>query len=679
MAMADQRLLRACIDAGLQAHNRGNFEAAQDAFQRALAIAPDHPDALNFYGMTLLQLGQPAAALEYLGRAVHLQRNNPAIAGNLAQVYFTLKRYDEAHATFQKASRLDPRQVQFKLGVANSLALAGKLGDAEILLRKLTERYAQNALAWFNLGNVLRDQSRGEEALACYRRALELDPQFVDARSNLADVLHKQLRFEDAEREYRTCLANAPGHLIARCNLSSVVMDLGRFAEAEALCREVVAFAPAEALAHTMLGAALAHQGRNLDALTFFRTAAELAPGDAKAAQNVASTLADSAQLQEAMRWFARALALNPQLDSAHLLLGYALLGQGRLAEGWAEYRHRMEPVQFCKQYPELALARSLPPEVGGTHICVMREQGLGDEIFFLRFAPLLHAAGARVTYSASNKIGGLLARVPSLAQVIGEGSAPPADADAIVIAGDLPHVVCNFPASPLRDVDATEARFRLRDFPVRIAAFWPPVPPPLALLPLAARVAELRMRLAAIGKPPYVGVTWRGGTPPREQRMTMWALYKEIGIPPLAEVLKEIPGTFIALQRRPAPGEIGMLADALGRPVHDFTDLNEDLEGMLALLAQIDEYIGVSNTNMHLRASVGRTGRVLVPSQPDWRWMFAGRSSAWFPGFTVYRQSPRGDWNTALAELKRDLSRMKPHANADELADWPARVDRAK
>jgi hypothetical protein len=253
---------------------------------------------------------------------------------------------------------------------------------------------------------------------------------------------------------------------------------------------------------------------------------------------------------------------------------------------------------------------------------------------------------------------------------VIEETSPPRAEADAVIIAGDLPHAISDFPACPLRDVDATEVRFRLRDFPVRIAAFWPPVPPPLALPPLAERVAEVRRRLAAIGKPPYVGITWRGGTPPSEQRMAFWALFKEIGIAPLAAALHDIPGTFIALQRKPAPGEIDALAHALGRPVHDFTDLNEDLEGMLALLAQIDEYIGVSNTNMHLRASVGRTGRVLVPSQPDCRWMYAGRSSVWFPGFTVYRQSPRGDWITALADLKRDLARQlagKSDATTDE------------
>jgi len=85
---------------------------------------------------------------------------------------------------------------------------------------------------------------------------------------------------------------------------------------------------------------------------------------------------------------------------------------------------------------------------------------------------------------------------------------------------------------------------------------------------------------------------------------------------------------------------------------------LNEDLEGMLALMSLLDEYIGVSNTNTHLRAATGKTARVLVPNPPDWRWMMNhGRTSPWFPGFAVYRQSLQGDWDAALAELKKDLS----------------------
>ena len=91
------------------------------------------------------------------------------------------------------------------------------------------------------------------------------------------------------------------------------------------------------------------------------------------------------------------------------------------------------------------------------------------------------------------------------------------------------------------------------------------------------------------------------------------------------------------------------------------------ELETMLAVMACLDEYIGVSNTNMHLRAAVGKSGRVLVPHPADYKWMAAGRSP-WFPAFKVYRQSVDGGWGTAFASLSSDLAR--PMADISRLIE---------
>jgi len=88
---------------------------------------------------------------------------------------------------------------------------------------------------------------------------------------------------------------------------------------------------------------------------------------------------------------------------------------------------------------------------------------------------------------------------------------------------------------------------------------------------------------------------------------------------------------------------------------------LNEDLEEMLALLTALDDYLGVSNTNMHLRAGIGRTARVLVPWPVEWRWMISGDESPWYPGFRIYRQRQDGDWHEALTRLHDDLAAAAP------------------
>ena len=655
MAQRNEGPVRACLEEGLRAQAAGRLDLARDAYSRALGLVPDHPDALQLLGTVWLQLGDAKEAATYLERAAGQLRNQPGVIGNLAHAYFSLGRYDEARESYRKASRLDPRNVYFQMGIAGCLGMQGKLADAETALRKLADRFPDEALLWLNLGNAVRDQERADEAMDLYRRALQVDSHLVDARNNLASLLHTRKRFVEAEREYRACVALAPDYVLAQYNLASVVIDLGRFREAEAICRDLIARHPQIPHAHTFLGAALGHQGRLREALDCHRLAAELAPHDAKIVETYASALAEAGDFGLATRWFARALSVNPESVPAHQLLGNALLSQGSLRDGWIEYGFRPAFSQFRHVHPAVPISRALPEELAGREVSVLREQGLGDELFFLRFAQPLSAAGARITYYASNKLHSLLGRVDCLERVLDE-SAPLPQGGTVILAGDLPHAVSACPVCSVgNSPDATEDHAQ-PVLPRRVSVFWPLVPPSLRIAPLTEQLAALKNRLALAGEPPYLGLTWRGGIPPSEQAGAGWSLYKEVGLESFAHALRDLRVTLIALQRKPGPDELETFSRAAGRTVHDFSDLNEDLEAMLAMLALADDYIGVSNTNMHLRAAVERTARVLVPCPAEWRWMATGSSSPWFPGFPIYRQSRDGDWGAALHRLHDDL-----------------------
>ena len=329
------------------------------------------------------------------------------------------------------------------------------------------------------------------------------------------------------------------------------------------------------------------------------------------------------------------------------------LLAHGFLAEGWTAYRQRTAFLRFREKLTDVALVQALPEQLEGLHICVLREQGLGDEIFFLRYARVLAQRGACVTYRASRAIASMLKRVPELSRILDFEEKIPA-CDAAIMVGDLPHALGGLQHADTNAADSPEA---LWDYPWCAPLYSPLPQPSIRLTPLPEQLEQLRVQLAALGPPPYLGITWRGGTPPSEQGAGSWVLFKTLDIPRLGAALKPFHGTFIALQRNPQPGEIAAMASAVGARVHDLTALNSDLEAMLALLALIDDYVGVSNTNMHLRAAVGKAARVLVPAPAEWRWMASGATSPWFPAFGVYRQSINGEWDAALKNLKQDLS----------------------
>jgi hypothetical protein len=352
----------------------------------------------------------------------------------------------------------------------------------------------------------------------------------------------------------------------------------------------------------------------------------------------------------------ARAENAQPGLPEFRQALAGVYLASGDLQFGWSEYRKRPARVSFGEKFPQVELVAGPATSLSAKKVLVLREQGLGDELFFLRFAPELKARGAAVTYSAHAKIATLLARVPAIDRVITDPAQWPG-ADLTMLAGDLPALLGTLDASPYPASRATDAGYT-STFPMLSRLFYPEVPRPLALEARPQELRDVKERLSALGPPPYVGLTWRAGTAP-EQQGAGWMLHKEIPPERLGTMLQGSGATLLALQRQPRPHEMEALSALAGKPVHDLTALNDDLEAMIALLSMVEEYVGVSNTNMHLRAGVGRSARVLVPRRAEWRWFLAGDESPWFPGFRIYRQGKDGDWDAALARLRKDLREL--------------------
>jgi hypothetical protein len=257
--------------------------------------------------------------------------------------------------------------------------------------------------------------------------------------------------------------------------------------------------------------------------------------------------------------------------------------------------------------------------------------QGVGDELFFLRFAPLLRKRGHRLTLLTGSKLAALLAPMADVFDAIEDVDAvgKPTPCDVELLCSDLPLATDVLP------------------------------PPSLEFQPEEARVSRLAKRLETFGGPPYIGVTWRGGVLPDEQLQAKlhWVYSKQVPLAELANVLRPLKATIVVLQRRVTNDELQTFGTFLGREAADLSAVHDDLRDSLALLSLLDEYIGVSNTNMHLLAGLqDKRGRVLVQTPAEWRWGVDGDTSVWFPGFRLYRQTPDKKWNAALRSLAEEL-----------------------
>ena len=422
--------------------------------------------------------------------------------------------------------------------------------------------------------------------------------------------LHQQNRVEEAAKLYHQVLALEPGNAIATHYLGMATWHRGDLAEAERLMRASIAADGAVADFHNNLGLLLRDTGHLDEAIACYRRTLEVDAGWFAAYNNMGLALESAGRWNEACESYRAAIVREPRFAAARQNLARALLATGHFREAWEQYRWRLVAQGVTMHEPSAAEAQ-LDESLAGRQFLLRSEQGIGDVLFFLRFAPELVRRGARLAFQGDPRLHAMLERtgVFELGCAAEYTAAPGREA---VFVGDLPWLL------DAHDPDE--------------------FPPPLRLTPLQDRVHRLEARLPRGEAAPLVGLTWRAGTvaPGPVARQL-----KELEPAALARAAQGKRGTWISVQRQPRPGEREALEGALGSPVHDMSAANEDLEEMLALMSVLDDYVGVSNFNTHLRAGLGRPMEVLVPYPPEWRWGIAGERSVWFPTAQVKRLEP--------------------------------------
>ena len=210
--------------------------------------------------------------------------------------------------------------------------------DMETLYRSVLSRNPESWLAHDNLGVVLVQKGRPDEALGHYREAIRLNPTYPEAYNNLGNALAKASRFAEAEEAYAGALRVRPSFAAAEYNWGYALNQEGRYAQAEAHFLNALRLKANTAEVHYGLANALANSGRVPDAVPEYRQAVALRPGFADAHANLGLALAEEGNFPEALSEIEESLRLQPGNPEAHAYYGFALSGAGRLEQALSEY-----------------------------------------------------------------------------------------------------------------------------------------------------------------------------------------------------------------------------------------------------------------------------------------------------------------------------------------------------
>lgn len=172
------------VAAGRLAESRGDWAGAAQQYRQALAKQPRQREAMYRLGVVLSRV-RDREAIEVWKRYIALTNNSAEGWGNLGLCYELLGEFPLAEEAYQQGIARNARSATCRVNYGMFLAARGQ-HDAAV------EQFAAvlpPAQGWYNVGSVCEQQGRKDEAIAAYRRALEIDPELIVAQRRLSVLL----------------------------------------------------------------------------------------------------------------------------------------------------------------------------------------------------------------------------------------------------------------------------------------------------------------------------------------------------------------------------------------------------------------------------------------------------------------------------------------------------------
>jgi len=609
-----------------EAHNHLGVVLAQQAsvddaitsFRRALELKPDNGEILNNLGLALLRQDKANEAIAIFQRALELHPDDVKARHNLHRALRELGHFEELLTSQRQAVGQKPDSAQAHNDLGLTLYEGGKLDEAAEAFRQALLVKPDLAEAHNNLGLVMASQSKVDEAIASYRRAIVLKPAFAEAHNNLGIALRQSGQGEAAVASCRESARLKPELPEAHNNLGSALEEVGRYEEAIDVLNEALRIKPDFAKAHNNLGIAFWYLGRFDDAADSYRRAIDLMPEMAEAYNNLGNVLRDQSDMQAAQECYRQAADLKPNYADPHWNQSLVWLLSGDFEHGWAEYEWRWKLKNFKPRQCPQPLWDGSPLE--GKTILLAAEQGLGDTIQFIRYAPLLRQRGARVLAEVQRLLKPILSSCPGIDQLLVQGEELP-DFDTYITLLSLPCVL----GTKLDTVPADVPY--LKGDPEKVA-LW-------------------RDELGGV-RDFKIGIAWQGS---RAHRGDRWRSVPLSNFAPLAA----ISGVRLySLQKNDGQEQLGQVS--FGERIVDLSPRLETFADTAAVIENLDLVLCCDTSVGHLAGALAKPVWVAVQTVPDWRWMLDREDTPWYPTMRLFRQRRFDDWPEVFERMAAAL-----------------------
>jgi len=201
------------------------YETAADLLSKAVELDPNFAVAQYALGVIHHALGNRWKAAAQFRVAAQLDPTYPEPFKTLGDLFLAAPRrlFDQAVEAYQKALELRPFYADAYVGLGDAKAAKGDVEGAVAAYQRALLYNPVNAKVYLSLGKIYYgEKGLYYEAVAAFKKAIDLDPEFLEARMGLGEVYEEKGLYRDAIAEYRKVLEADPRHTGALYNLALV-------------------------------------------------------------------------------------------------------------------------------------------------------------------------------------------------------------------------------------------------------------------------------------------------------------------------------------------------------------------------------------------------------------------------------------------------------------------------
>lgn len=639
MTMNPYEQARAALD-------KKQLSAAERGFSAILKKAPGHWQAMRDLGVVRLFQGRFPEAEKLLRRASEIRPQDPGAHVQLGEMFFALKRSDEAIACFEAAIAVDEANRGAWLGLGRALALAGRAGESLDRLVEVADAHPDRFDLQRCAGELLADEKRYADSIPFFARAMELKADDQETRVRYATVLYFADRFAESLDLYRRSADADPADVYARNQVGNALFKLGRSQEAVEEFAIALKVQPDSYDGLIGMGAVLWRMNRHEESLSFLQAALGVNPRGTAAFNNIGHVMASLRADEDAIIMFDRVHELEPDspLD-ADLTAATCRLRIGDYERGLLAYekRFRVDKKRVIDPAKYAGTKRWNGEDLGGGTLLVVAEQGMGDSVQFSRYLGLLaRSVNGRVLFAVQEAVRPLLE--PSVPQW-----APGGNLTLTTDKVDLPRCDYYVPLMSLPLVFGTRVET---------------IPSAPKYLSVTEEYREKwRHALPSNGKL-RIGIAWAGNTAHVNDFQRSMPIVK------LAPLLSDDSVDWCVIQPGLTPFDQLSLKSVPhvfngGAHLKDFADT-------AALIELLDVVVAVDTSVAHIAGALGKPAWLMLPWAAEWRWFHDRTDSPWYPSARLFRQPTLGDWDSVIDDVQRALIEFARNKAATELLQTP-------